>query len=317
MKKFLAGIAVLAVIITMMSCAPKMTVPVTRPAEINLRGINRIAVGDITGEGGPVIADLLTSRLFESGKFELVDRNQLKKIMDEQKLSLSGAVDEKTAATLGQLIGAASLVYGNVSSNKYDLKTTYKDWKDREGRLHKTYYKTGTAKLSITLKVVGLTTGKIVAVKTISREAKEENNADDGLPEDPDEDAVRSAAVNAVIGDFMKMIAPYTEYVVVAFAPTDSKLPELETGVNLCKAGKWSDGVEQFKSATKKNPAHDGAWYNLGLAYQYSSMFKEAEDAFNEANKIKSSKKYLQAISNVKRMAAERKKLEEQGAVGQ
>ena len=46
-------------------------------------------------------------------------------------------------------------------------------------------------------------------------------------------------------------------------------------------------------------------------------MFKEAKDAFNEANKIKSCKKYLQAISDVKRMAAERKKLEEQGAVGQ
>ncbi|MBI5748999.1 MAG: hypothetical protein HZA00_07720 [Nitrospinae bacterium] len=46
-------------------------------------------------------------------------------------------------------------------------------------------------------------------------------------------------------------------------------------------------------------------------------MFKEAEDTFNEANKIKPCEKCLNEINNVKRLAAERKKLEEQGALEQ
>jgi len=40
------------VAMTSAGCAPSMMVPVTRPAEINLRGINKIAIGEIRGDGG-------------------------------------------------------------------------------------------------------------------------------------------------------------------------------------------------------------------------------------------------------------------------
>ena len=59
------------------SCAPSARIPVLKPAEINLRGIDKIVVGDINGNIGPSVADLLTSRLFESDKFTVVDRQNL------------------------------------------------------------------------------------------------------------------------------------------------------------------------------------------------------------------------------------------------
>lgn len=298
-------------------CAPSIRVPVTRPAEINLRGINKIAIGEVTGNCGQEIYDLLTSKLFESGKFDVLDRANLDKIMKEHNLTLGGAMDEKTAAKMGELVGATSLVFGNVTMCKYEEKKTVgTPWKDKDGGYHKLHYVTGTAKVTVTLKVVGMQTGKILAVKTISEESQKQNSADNGWPESPDGDALMDAARTRTIAAFMKMISPYSEYVTVTFAKNDSKVPEMEQGVKYAQRGMWNEALERFKTATQNAPTHQGAWLNLGIAYEYTFMFKEAEAAFNEANKIKACDACLAEIGNVRRMAAERKKLEEQGALG-
>lgn len=317
MNHKLFGIMGLVVcIITAVGCAPSMQVPVTRPAEINLRGINRIAIGEVSGPCASEISNLLSTKLFESGKFDVLDRANLDKIMKEHNLQLSGAVDEKTAAEMGKIVGAASLVFGNVTLCKYEQKNTVGNpWRDKDGGRHQTHYVTGTAKVRATMKVVGMQTGKMLAVKTISKEAQRQNSADNEFPEAPDGDAIMSEATDATIAAFMKMIAPYTEYVTVKFAKNDSKVPEMEKGVEFAKRGQWNDALDQFKTATKNNPTHKGAWFNLGLAYEYTFMFKEAESAFKEANKIEVCPECLDEIANVSRMAAERKKLEEQGAL--
>lgn len=311
-----ACVFVLFMVIISTGCAPSMMVPVIRPAEINLRGINKIAIGEIRGDGGQIVSDLLTTKLFESGKFEVVDRANLDRIMREHSLNLGGAVDEKTAAQLGKLVGAAVLVFGNISTFKYELKPTKGEpWTDKQGGTHQSHYKKGIAKMTATIQVVGLTTGTVLAAKTISKQTEDSKSADNEWPEDPDRDVIVGAAVNETVASFIKMIAPYTEYVNVTFAKNDSKLPELEQGVNFAKAGQWNDAIEQFRSATVKAPTHQGAYYNLGLAYEYSNQFDKAEEALKTANKIEPCDKCITEISNVKRLASDRKKLEAQGAL--
>ena len=309
-------ILILIMSLVVASCATTIKVPVTRPAEINLRGINKIMIGEIKGNGGQAISDLITSELFRTGKFEIVDRANLDKIMKEHQLNLSGVVDERTAAEMGKIVGAAVLLTGNVSLYKTEQNNTVgQQWKDKEGEIHQTHYKTATAKVNVTLNVTGLTTGRILASKTISKTAQRQTSADNTWPEDPDADAAMGEASKIAVHDFIKMIAPYAEYVNVTFASRKKSLPELEKGEKFAIAGRWSDAIEQFKLATQKEPTYDGAWWNLGLAYEYSNMFKEAEDSLNEAYKINQKQEYLNEINNVKRLAAERKKLEEQGAL--
>lgn len=315
--KITSGLIVLSLFISLFilsGCATTIRVPVTRPAEINLRGINKIAIGEIKGDGGQTIADLLSSKLFESQKFEVVDRAHIQQVMAEHKLNKSGIVDEKTALQLGKYVGAAVLVFGNVSLNKYEQKMSKANpWRDKEGGRHQTHYIKGTAKLTTTLQVIGLNTGKVLASKTISKTAENTNSADNGWPEEPDKDALMSATVNDAVNAFIKMIAPYRDYESVTFAKKDSDLPELEKCESFAKMGRWNDAVEQAKIATQKNPTNVGAWWNLGICYQFSYMFTEAESAFNEAYKIKPEEKYLIQISQVKRLASERKRLDEQG----
>lgn len=60
------------------------------------------------------VSEILTSSLLKQGSFKLTERVRLEEVMKEQKLGLSGAVDSKTAADIGKLLGAKLLVLGNV-----------------------------------------------------------------------------------------------------------------------------------------------------------------------------------------------------------
>ena len=69
------------------------------------------------------VSEMLTRNLLLSGTFKLTERDQLEEVLREQKLALSGALDSKTAANVGRLIGAKLLVLGNVIQvgNSYQI----------------------------------------------------------------------------------------------------------------------------------------------------------------------------------------------------
>lgn len=58
------------------------------------------------------IADLLITELSANPKIRVVERDNLKKLMDEQNLSAGGRVDEATAVKIGKLLGAHHMIFG-------------------------------------------------------------------------------------------------------------------------------------------------------------------------------------------------------------
>jgi curli biogenesis system outer membrane secretion channel CsgG len=82
----------------------------------------RVAVLKIRNESaygsarlGPAIEDWLVEGLVQSGKFRVVERKELDSILQEQGLSLSGAVDDKTAVQVGKLLGCQVVIMGAVT----------------------------------------------------------------------------------------------------------------------------------------------------------------------------------------------------------
>ena len=63
-------------------------------------------------ELGSQIAEILTARLSVEEAIRLVERAQLGKIIDEQKLKLVGIVDQDQAVKVGKLVGAKLMVMG-------------------------------------------------------------------------------------------------------------------------------------------------------------------------------------------------------------
>lgn len=308
MKK--TTIAIISILLFSFACAPTIKVPIMKPAEINFKGKQRMAIGDFGGNTGRLVSDILTSKIFENGYFQVVDRQNTGLLLSEQELARMGVMDEKKAVNLGKLTGADALVYGNAFSDYYvDIEKD--EWKDKKA-IHINYKKKALAKLSANFRVVDMTTGKIMAVKMISKEARDETSETDHYPPDPDRHELISKAAGLAVDEFIKTVAPYKEFVTVEFASNDSDIPEIEAGINYCKMGKWNEAIDQFKLATKKNPNDFSSWFNLGIAYEYNYMFREAEDAILQANRIRPDDKCIREISNIRQMAIERKMLEAQ-----
>lgn len=64
---------------------------------------------------GQSASDALTSELLKIPSYEIIERGAMDQLMKEQNLSLTGAISQQTAASLGQLLGADALVVGAVT----------------------------------------------------------------------------------------------------------------------------------------------------------------------------------------------------------
>lgn len=60
------------------------------------------------------LAEELTTNLFISGKFKILERSLLKQVLDELKLSQTGIVDTNSAKELGKMAGVDAIVTGTI-----------------------------------------------------------------------------------------------------------------------------------------------------------------------------------------------------------
>ncbi|MCX5784629.1 MAG: hypothetical protein NTX59_02975 [Elusimicrobia bacterium] len=70
------------------------------------------------------IPETVTNSLLAVKDLALVERIQVRKVMDEQKLQLTGAIDEKTAVKAGKLMGASVLVVGAFQKHAETVRLT-------------------------------------------------------------------------------------------------------------------------------------------------------------------------------------------------
>lgn len=64
---------------------------------------------------GRFLAEKLITRLYQTKKFKVIERQMLNKIVNEQKLSLTGMIDQSTAQQLGKLLGVDAIASGTVT----------------------------------------------------------------------------------------------------------------------------------------------------------------------------------------------------------
>lgn len=87
-----------------------------------------VAVIDFEGIGvsndeARVLTQRLTSELINIGVYQVLERSEMKRLLDEQKFQYSGCVDLKCAVELGKMLGAKYMVVGTISKldNVYSI----------------------------------------------------------------------------------------------------------------------------------------------------------------------------------------------------
>ncbi len=71
---------------------------------------------------GKFVAEELTTRLFATGRVEVIERHLINTVLKEQKLGMLGVLDEKSTKKVGAILGVDLLVTGTIA----DLGTTMK-----------------------------------------------------------------------------------------------------------------------------------------------------------------------------------------------
>lgn len=67
---------------------------------------------------GTIVAEWFTTAMVREGRFDVVERRLLEKILGEQKLALSGVVDAESATQIGKLLGVKVIISGSVMKLK-------------------------------------------------------------------------------------------------------------------------------------------------------------------------------------------------------
>jgi curli biogenesis system outer membrane secretion channel CsgG len=68
-------------------------------------------------------AELLTTSLFKTGQFIVVERNRLDKVMFEQGLGMTGAVDPQSAVSVGKVLGLQAIFTGAITQMGFEERT--------------------------------------------------------------------------------------------------------------------------------------------------------------------------------------------------
>lgn len=147
--------------------------PRKRVAVLNFDyGTVRTTVAQIFGSDqdvGKGITDLLVQKLVQDGKYSVIERGALDKILSEQNFSNSDRADSTSAAKIGKILGVDAIIMGSITQFGRDDKHTnvggggYSGWTHGIGGVGVSKSK---AVVGVSARLVNVNTGEILAAVT-------------------------------------------------------------------------------------------------------------------------------------------------------
>lgn len=300
MKKIL--LILTAFIFTAACGTTAMYFTVKRPAQINLKGYKKIAIGHFSGANPRhvnSVVNLTAEKLLETKYFEAVmDRKYIDDLVKEHKLQLSGMFDEKNIVRLGEFIGAASIIYATIDTDSYredfssetKIKTVSNRVSAPSGKKGEYTYKISVEtnvhntrvlvySLVISFQIVDVATARLITAQTMKTERRFVKTAVNGKPDPiiPDDAFLTSA--QELCSRFVTLLVP--SYVTVqANFQVDGKLPEVETAVKKMQNGFMDEGIAILAPLTNRPglapEIQAKTFYNLGLALSFNGQYDDA-----------------------------------------
>jgi len=120
--------------------------------------------GQPVGEG---MADMLVTSLVKTGNYQVYERQEIQKIMQEQSMGQTGAVTQESAAQVGKLLGVELAIFGAVTKFGYSEGTVGGALKQKGLGLG---VKSTKATVAVDVRFVNTTTGEIITAESVRKE---------------------------------------------------------------------------------------------------------------------------------------------------
>ena len=328
-------VAVAVMLTTALSCSHAITTRILVPAKAHEAAkLKRIAVLPFEGRRGyQLAADLeaLLSGITVDNRpyYNLIERAAIEDIIREQKLHLSGLVDQETAVDLGEMLGAQGIIMGTVTQHGTDdqrftekrSKCLEKDEDDKcvKQRKYTVDCTQREAYFAFTPKVVDVSTGAIMASKSLSGKSTARVCTDAHTPLQGRREML-AAAKRSALDQFRRLIAPHYVHVRIQLVTKDDSgiAPDakrhIRSGVKWSRSGRLDRACEDWRAAHAVHPRGYAIPYLLGVCAEIAGDLEEALNYYERADRNTGHpvEEINAAISRVNLTLDKKQKLEEQ-----
>jgi curli biogenesis system outer membrane secretion channel CsgG len=167
-----------------------------------------------TWDVGSLFANVMVSRLARTDTYDVVERERMKALIDEQNLTQDERFRQEKVTRIGQLLGADSVLFGYLTnfSRKKSNKFLYNEY---------------SAEIGFSVRLVDISSGKVLKseeITYVSDKGRKVAMADDKAfnPNDPDFlQSLFGKAINESIAQAVQKLTGETES--IAALPTSSK----------------------------------------------------------------------------------------------
>ncbi len=281
-------------------CAQKVRVKVLQPAEIaRAAETKKIAITNFKRDkvnlSGKIEAKIAKHMLDGKQYFTTLSREDMKKILKEQRLQNSGLIDRRTAVKVGKLMGAQAIISGSVG------KPTATDTRFYETRRKCNDNSCWDVKVNCVKRLAGLSSeirmidtqkGDIIYADTINKTAEYKHCNDDSKAL-PSTEMASASIADAIGNEFVYKLVPHYVYYNVELLDspdleyTDQQKLTLEGALGFIKQNRFDRGEELLSRLIESTGEKSYVpIYNLGVIREAQGKFKEAKALYTKADAL-------------------------------
>lgn len=274
-------------------------VTLEHPPELDLI-VETVAFAPPRGDCADELADIVIEDFVQNG-VGVTERGRIDEILDEIDLSASGIVQAKDAVSLGQILGADSLIFVEAQRCAHEKNRSRKAYKSDKGTTYQ-YFATTQAFFKGSLRIVDLANGRVLSSKTVDKTREQSASSSDGYPEYPSEYELHDLAIRAAATDVHRLFFPWTETLSLRYfngkkcgmddAFERARIRDVDGALATARKG-----LEACRNDRKVKPKHLArAHYNVGMGYLLKGRHAEALEHFDKAHGLDSGSRIRETI---------------------
>jgi len=285
------------------ACSPKVNVQALQPAQVDSVSQTKIIAmhnfkGDSMGLSSKIQTHLASKKINKKNYFTLVSRDDIERILHEQKLQDSGLLDEGTAVELGNLLGAQALITGSISDkSSSDTRYYVKRSKcvDKECKKTKEYSVVCTARtinLSAQIRIVAIEKGDIVFSDNLHAK-KEWNACSDRDNVLPSKQHGLDLLSSRLASSFSAKLTPYYKSFSVTLLDepdieyTEKQEKTLENALVYIQRQRYTKAADLLNRLLSETQERSFvAAYNLGVVKEVQGNLQEAQELYALADNL-------------------------------
>jgi len=291
------------VLFSLSGCSKNVKIQVLEPAQIDRAAqTKQIAVsdfkGDTVGLSGKIEAFLAKQTLAGEKYFTIVSRDDMDRVLAEQRLQYSGVVRDSKLVEAGEILGAQAFIAGEVVSasvkdnHHYEKRTKCVDDKCKEIRSYQVFCITRTIDLSANIKMTDVSKADIIYADAYVKSRQWKHCQDDRTLLPSKSDGLGKLA-SQIANAFVYQLTPHYTTLTVSLLDdpdldyTEKQAKTLEVAIDYIEAGRLDKAGRLLGTllTSTQNQSYVAA-YNLGVVKEAQGNLEDAKRLYLMADQL-------------------------------